>query len=95
MRQPTPGPFVVAKKPNGDCEITDEDGGLVADVYGDDEDSQCWPVTANARRFAASPALYAALKKALNESGCDGDLCMHTWHEEARKAIRLADEGAE
>lgn len=34
--------------------------------------------------------LVAALQKALDESGCDGDLCCHEWHEAARTAI--ADE---
>ena len=30
--------------------------------------------------------LKAAIEFALNESGCDGDLCMHRWHEVLRAA---------
>lgn len=28
-----------------------------------------------------------ALQQALRESGCDGDLCAHDWHEAARAVI--------
>jgi len=41
--------------------------------------------------FAASPELYEALKKALDQSGCDGDLCAYAWHDEARAAIAKAE----
>lgn len=27
------------------------------------------------------------LKVALDQTGCDGDLCMYTWHEDARRVI--------
>ena len=36
--------------------------------------------------------LLKALRKAPGDSGCDGDLCMHYWHELARGAIAMADE---
>jgi hypothetical protein len=47
----------------------------------------------DARLIAAAPALLEALKKALNESGCDGDLCCHEWHDVARAAISKAEGG--
>jgi hypothetical protein len=36
--------------------------------------------------------LLATLQKALSDSGCDGDLCMHMWHEQARAVIAKATE---
>ena len=45
---------------------------------------------ANARLIAAAPDLLEALSRALRDSGCDGDLCMHEWHEKARAAIARA-----
>jgi hypothetical protein len=37
--------------------------------------------------------LLAALKQALRESGCDGDLCAHRWHDTARATIARAEGG--
>lgn len=48
---------------------------------------------ANGRLITAAPDLLNALERALRDSGCDGDLCMHEWHEDARKAISKAREG--
>lgn len=45
---------------------------------------------ADAKLMAASKVMRAALQKALAESGCDGDLCMHDWHDAARKALAMA-----
>ena len=45
---------------------------------------------ANARLIAAAPELLEALQTALRDSGCDGDLCAHWWHEKARAAIAKA-----
>lgn len=39
----------------------------------------------------AAPELLAALKAALEASGCDGDLCAYPWHEAARQAIAKAE----
>lgn len=36
-------------------------------------------------------ALVEALKLALRESGCDGDLCNYRWHEKARAALASID----
>jgi uncharacterized protein (DUF2225 family) len=36
--------------------------------------------------------LLTVLKSALRETGCDGDLCCYSWHEEARAVIALAEE---
>jgi hypothetical protein len=47
---------------------------------------------ANARLIAAAPELLNLMKKHLQESGCDGDLCSRSWHEEFRAAIRKAEE---
>ena len=46
---------------------------------------------ANARLFAAAPRLLSVLKVALAESNCDGDLCAHAWHEDARQIIADAE----
>lgn len=48
-------------------------------------------IKSNARLMAAAPELLAALKRALRDSGCDGDLCMHAWHDDARIAIAKAE----
>jgi hypothetical protein len=45
----------------------------------------------DARLIAAAPDLLEVLKFALNESGCDGDLCCHDWHDKARKVISKAE----
>lgn len=42
--------------------------------------------------MSAAPVLLDALKLALRDSGCDGDLCMHAWHEQARRAISAAEQ---
>jgi hypothetical protein len=47
---------------------------------------------ADAKLIAAAPELLATLQKALSDSGCDGDLCMHMWHEQARAVIAKATE---
>ncbi len=46
---------------------------------------------ANGKLIAAAPDLLAVLKEAIAESGCDGDLCMHRWHDTARTAIAKAE----
>lgn len=46
---------------------------------------------ANAHLIASAPGLLEALKFALRESGCDGDLCAHEWHDRARAAIAKAE----
>jgi hypothetical protein len=54
------------------------------------------PVTlANMQLKAAAPLLLAACEQALRESGCDGDLCCHEWHDVVRKAIAVAKGEAE
>ena len=42
---------------------------------------------ADAYLIAQAAALVRILQEALAESGCDGDLCAHRWHEEARAVI--------
>jgi hypothetical protein len=32
------------------------------------------------------------LREALNQVGCDGDLCLYAWHEKARRIIEDADD---
>jgi len=44
----------------------------------------------DANLIAAAPELLEALEFALQQTGCDGDLCTEDWHEEARKAIAKA-----
>ena len=41
----------------------------------------------DARLIVKAPDMYAAMKRALVESGCDGDLCSHYWHEEFRRIL--------
>jgi len=36
--------------------------------------------------------LIECLKQALAQTGCDGDLCLYKWHEEARSLITEVDE---
>ena len=41
---------------------------------------------------SAAAGMLAVLEAALEQSGCDGDLCMYQWHEDARAAIGKAKE---
>ena len=41
---------------------------------------------------SAASELLAVLKAALEQIGCDGDLCMYRWHEDARTAIATVEE---
>jgi hypothetical protein len=41
---------------------------------------------------SAAGDLLAVLKAALEQVGCDGDLCMYRWHEDARAAIAKVEE---
>jgi hypothetical protein len=66
MRKHTPGPLKTETRTDGDVEITDSGGAVLATVYGDDNDPQCWPVTANSLLFATAPNLLAACKTALS-----------------------------
>ena len=68
----TPGPFHAQKRKDGNVEICDENGAVLATVYGNDDDDQCWPVTANANLFVASPDLFAACEAAINQGTPDG-----------------------
>jgi len=47
----------------------------------------------DAQKCKAADDLLKALKKALHDSGCDGDLCSRQWHENARAAIAKAEGG--
>ena len=42
----------------------------------------------NARLIVKAPEMLDLIKKHLRESGCDGDLCSRSWHEEFLKIIR-------
>lgn len=59
-----------------------DDSGLIADVFKG---------RGNARLIAAAPDLLRVLKAALEQTGCDGDLCMYWWHGEAREIIAKAE----
>ena len=53
--------------------------------------------TTNNARFILRAATHFqtmkdAMKSALRESGCDGDLCCHEWHEVFRKVIAEVEE---
>lgn len=66
--------------------IWSQNWGFITSMCGGSADE------ANARLMSAAPDLLAALKAALLESGCDGDLCARAWHEDARAAIAKAEE---
>lgn len=51
----------------------------------------CEETQANARLIASAPAMLDLMKKHLRESGCDGDLCSRTWHQEFLEVIRSVD----
>lgn len=74
MREHTPGPWQPSLRRDGNVEILDADGdGVMAIVYGDDNDPLCWPVSANAKLMAAAPALadeLATLATAASEMRC-------------------------
>lgn len=38
--------------------------------------------------------LLKILKEALDQTGCDGDLCFYSWHEAARRVIAETEGGA-
>jgi hypothetical protein len=87
-----PGPWVISGefKDEADLQILDDNDGGVCLIGPYTEE---WTDTekANARLIAAAPELLKILKAALEDSGCDGDLCMRQWHEDARKAIDNAE----
>lgn len=92
----TPEPWVVDE----DGTVTQADSGAHIAVVSQEDDFPCLEedereearaeCKANARLIAAAPELLEALEKALRESGCDGDLCMHDWHDDARAALAKA-----
>lgn len=45
----------------------------------------------DARLICAAPEMLELMKKHLRESGCDGDLCSRSWHEEFLKVIRSVE----
>lgn len=45
------------------------------------------------RLVQAAPEMLDLMKKHLQESGCDGDLCSRAWHEEFHTVIRKVEEG--
>lgn len=87
----SPGPWVVAEEhPDGiiDRCVKSADDYFVATVH--DTTHGTWDD--DARLIAAAPDLLAALKQALTDSGCDGDLCGYQWHVQAREAIAKAED---
>lgn len=92
MNRHTEGPWHIVPK---DAPLTGD--GLVCDLdtlsirprdgvkLGREQD--------DANLLAAAPELLEALEFALQQTGCDGDLCTEDWHEEARKAIAKAKGG--
>ncbi len=80
----TPSPWTVEQF---SMVVSHERRQRIADVGGNDAQERA----DNARLIAAAPDLLEALKGAIAESGCDGDLCMYQWHETARTAIAKAE----
>lgn len=83
----TPGPWLAGERAprhlSGQIPIIATDTGHIVAI--------CF-TEADARAVSALPKVLAALKQALRDSGCDGDLCTHGWHDTARQAIAKAEE---
>jgi hypothetical protein len=86
----TPGPWRDSVELRGThklfAAVHSGQGVLIANCGAED----CVEHRANAKLIAAAPALADALRAALNESGCDGDLCNYRWHDQARAALCAA-----
>lgn len=106
MKQHTPGPWKIQPWPTGRVEIVSgTDDAPMAEVWGDDSDPNCWPITANAKLMAAAPDLLEALD-GLNFYGETGNgfccCARQNWQDEdslhssacadARRAIKKARE---
>ena len=92
MSKPTEGPWYVGADDAADCPSHKNSGLAMVDTGR----SADWPIARlvewnNAPLLAAALDLLIAGKHALADSGCDGDLCAHTWHEEMRAAIAKAE----
>lgn len=77
----TPGPWRAVRRADGDIEIcAGEDESPLATFYGDEVDTICWPVSANARLGAAAPEMVVMLRDYVylhdQETGSECN-CMH------------------
>jgi hypothetical protein len=89
----TPGPWYVDydKRRDGADQVVHNHRGttytvaFMATGYPEEE------AYANVNLIAAAPEMLEAMKAALKETGCDGDLCAHNWHEEFRRVIRKVE----
>ena len=86
IEQHTPGPWIIDGN-EAFVDIVSSTGDLIAEVEPDNEHE-----FGNARLIAAAPELLETLKKALEASNCDGDLCAYAWHEDARRVIAKSTE---
>ncbi len=48
----TAGPWSIAPRTDGNVELTTADGDVFGQMFGEDGDPMCWPVTANAAHIA-------------------------------------------
>ena len=84
--------FIITKKPCPPTDFVhpghDDPPDVIAKVCDQQDKNE---TDRNARLLAASPKMYAAIKDALKESGCDGDLCSRYWHEVFRKIVQEID----
>ena len=85
----TPGPWSADWDDNGQWYVNV--GGLSVSGNALRGDSGDCVESANAHLIAAAPDLLTVLKAALDQTGCDGDLCGYVWHEEAREIIARAE----
>ena len=90
----TPGPWIALPSEPDDAGFivqpiqSSTTFGLIGEVYGG---TMLRESAANGRLVAAAPELLDVLKAALQQVGCDGDLCLYQWHEDARAAIAKAE----
>lgn len=61
--------------------VVDETGAAVFDAIATPA------MVRKAHVIAFAPDVARVLQQALDESGCDGDLCAHRWHEAARAVL--------
>lgn len=65
-------------------------------MYGNDNQEATWTIADYRLRLEAKDRqlnqAVTLIRKLLKDTGCDGDLCCESWHEQAREIIHDFDE---